>query len=98
YGGTKHAIVGLTKSAALELAKDNIRVNAIAPGPVDTELAASMRTRRQTVPGFAGGASVPLGRRATPDEMAGAVLWLVSDAASYVTGAIVSLDGGVTAA
>lgn len=96
YAATKHAISGLTKSAALELAKDNIRVNAIAPGPVDTNLMRTMRASRMNV-SKGPGAAIPMDRFAHPDEMAGAVVWLASDASSYVTGAIVSLDGGVTA-
>lgn len=96
YAATKHAVAGLTKSAALELAQSNIRVNAIAPGPVDTNLMRTMRAARIEV-SKGPGAVVPMGRFADPDEMAGAVIWLASDASSYVTGAIVSLDGGVVA-
>lgn len=96
YAATKHAIVGLTKSAAVELATKNIRVNAIAPGPVDTGLLHDMRARRTQLAG--GTASrVPMDRVAQPHEMTGAVIWLMSDASSYVTGAIVSLDGGSVA-
>jgi NAD(P)-dependent dehydrogenase (short-subunit alcohol dehydrogenase family) len=96
YAATKHAIAGLTRSVALELAPKGIRVNAIAPGPVDTGLLSTMRQRR-TDAGVANGARVPMDRVAQPDEMAGAVLWLASDASSYVTGTIVSIDGGVMA-
>lgn len=97
YAATKHAIVGLTKSAAIELAQSNIRVNAIAPGPVNTNLLHSMRASRERIPNAIGG-RVPMSRVAEPEEMAGAVVWLASDAASYVTGTIVSIDGGVVAA
>jgi NAD(P)-dependent dehydrogenase (short-subunit alcohol dehydrogenase family) len=96
YAATKHAIAGLTKSAALELAQHNIRVNAIAPGPVDTGLLHSMRAGRQQV-AQSSPAKVPMDRVARPDEMAGATVWLASDASSYVTGAIISIDGGVVA-
>jgi len=96
YAASKHAVAGLTKSAALELAPSNVRVNAIAPGPVDTGLLHEMRARRSGV-GFQTGTKVPMERVASPEEMAGAVVWLASDAASFVTGAIVSLDGGVSA-
>lgn len=97
YAATKHAIAGLTKSVALELAPRNIRVNAIAPGPVDTGLLHDMRARRSQVAGITPG-RVPMDRVARPEEMTGAVLWLASDASSYVTGAIISIDGGVVAA
>jgi NAD(P)-dependent dehydrogenase (short-subunit alcohol dehydrogenase family) len=96
YAATKHAVAGLTKSVAIELAPKNIRVNAIAPGPVDTGLLADMRARRSQ---HASNPSsrVPMDRVADPKEMTGAVVWLMSDASSYVTGALISLDGGVVA-
>ena len=96
YAATKHAVAALTKSVALELAQSNIRVNAIAPGPVDTGLLHTMRARRTEVSGIAG-ATVPMGRAAQPEEMAGAVVWLCSGASTFVTGALISLDGGVMA-
>jgi NAD(P)-dependent dehydrogenase (short-subunit alcohol dehydrogenase family) len=96
YAATKHAVAALTKSVALELAESNIRVNAIAPGPVDTGLLHTMRAARQQAANFAP-AKVPMGRAAQPEEMAGAVVWLCSGASSYVTGAMISLDGGVMA-
>jgi len=93
YAASKHAVEGIVKSAALELASLGIRVNAVAPGPTAT----TMLDR------FTGGhpeimaARVPLGRNATPEEVALAALWLASDDARFVTGAIVPLDGGMTA-
>jgi NAD(P)-dependent dehydrogenase (short-subunit alcohol dehydrogenase family) len=93
YGASKHAVAGLTKSAALELAARGIRVNAIAPGPVDTGLLHGMRASRAAA-GHPSNAKVPMDRVAAPMEMSGAVLWLASDASSFVTGAIVSIDGG----
>lgn len=96
YAATKHAVAGLTKSVALELATQNIRVNAIAPGPVNTGLLHTMRGERSQAGAIP--AKVPMDRVAQPEEMTGAVIWLASDASSYVTGAIISLDGGVVAA
>jgi NAD(P)-dependent dehydrogenase (short-subunit alcohol dehydrogenase family) len=92
YVAAKHGVVGLTKVAAVDYAPDNIRVNAICPGP----------TRTAGFEGVAAGtdmiaqqeAITPLGRLATPEEVAAAVVWLCSDAASYVTGIALSVDGG----
>lgn len=97
YSASKHAVAGLTKSAAIELAPHNIRVNAIAPGPVQTDLLNRMRSSRSQVADIAP-ASVPMGRAAQPEEMAGTVVWLASQASSFVTGSIISIDGGVIAA
>lgn len=96
YAATKHAVAGMTKSVALELAAQNVRVNAIAPGPVNTGLLSSMRQGRVAAGGQA--AKVPMERVSEPEEMAGAVVWLASDASSFVTGALISIDGGVVAA
>jgi NAD(P)-dependent dehydrogenase (short-subunit alcohol dehydrogenase family) len=98
YAATKHAVAGLTKSVALELAASKIRVNAIAPGPVETGLLHAMRDDRKKKIPEAPSAKVPMDRVAAPEEMAGAVVWLASDASSFVTGAIISIDGGVVAA
>ena len=92
YVAAKHGVVGLTKVAAVDYAPDNIRVNAVCPGPTDTpgfgQVAASTdMTARQA-------AITPLGRLATPEEVAAAAAWLCSDAASYVTGIALSVDGG----
>ncbi len=96
YTATKHAIVGLTKAAALELAQSNIRVNAVAPGPVRTGLLSRMVEGK--VPLDAIAAQVPMTRISEPEEIAAAILWLASDAASYVTGHTLVADGGLTAA
>lgn len=93
YVASKHAVIGLTKSAALEFAKSRIRVNAVAPGPIDTDMP------KQATGGDTSqfDALVPMGRMGRPDEIAEAVLWLCSDRASYVTGHTLTVDGGYTA-
>ncbi len=93
YVAAKHALIGLTKTAALEYAGNHIRVHAVCPGFIDTPLLAHMddRQRKQIV------ALHPLGRFGTVDEVAGAVIWLCSDAASFMTGEAILIDGGYTA-
>jgi NAD(P)-dependent dehydrogenase (short-subunit alcohol dehydrogenase family) len=93
YSATKHAVIGATRSAALDYAARNIRVNAVAPGPILTDrLRALPDDRRQLVE-----RAVPMGRVGLADEVASVVVWLASDAASFVTGSIVPIDGGRTA-
>jgi len=94
YTASKHAVVGLTKATALELAKSNIRVNAVAPGPVNTGLLHRMIAGQIDVATIAAG--VPMGRVSEPVEAARAIVWLCSDAASYVTGHTLVVDGGLT--
>ncbi len=94
YTASKHGVVGLTKATALELAQSGIRVNAVAPGPVDTGLLHRMVAGHIDVEAIA--ASVPMGRISKPEEIAGAILWLCSEAASYVTGHTLVVDGGLT--
>jgi len=96
YGASKHGVVGLTKSAALQLAKNNVRVNAVCPGGILTPMteriaAAAGGTQAQL------GAAHPVGRMGRPEEIAAAVLWLCSDEASFVTGFAAPVDGGLTA-
>lgn len=96
YDASKHGVWGFTKNFALEVAGSNIRVNAIAPGPVRTE-----GVEKLTKGGIKAGGNkpapynVPLGRMAEPDEIATVALFLASDAASYMTGEIVVVDGGM---
>lgn len=96
YSASKHAVLGLTKSAALEVARAGVRVNAVCPGSVRTPMLRD----------FAGGDDAvlermgrraPMGRLGEPREIAEAIVWLLSDAASFVTGSALSPDGGVAA-
>lgn len=92
YGMTKAAVISMTQTLAMELGPSGIRVNAIAPGLVETRFAAAIVKNRDLVEREA--ARTPLGRYAQPDEIAGAALYLASDAASYVTGHTLVVDGG----
>src|ERR1700742_2762969 len=94
YSATKHGIIGLTKAAAMEQASKGIRVNAVAPGPVSTGLLSRMVEGQVPLDVIA--QSVPLGRISSPDAIADAILWLASDAAAYVTGETLVIDGGLT--
>ena len=93
YCASRHAVVGLSKSAALDYAKRNIRVNVVAPGPVMT---AQLKAGAAATPeGAAMMASyIPMGRIGEPEEISGAVVFLASDAASFITGAYLPVDGG----
>jgi NAD(P)-dependent dehydrogenase (short-subunit alcohol dehydrogenase family) len=92
YSITKSAVMSMTKSFAKECAEFNIRVNALLPGATDTKFAATL-VKNPTILKQAM-AHVPMKRVAEPDEMAGTVLYLVSDAASYTTGTCINVDGG----
>ena len=92
YSLTKAAIVNMTQGLAKEWARDGIRVNALVPGFVETRFAAAIHENE--VLRAAAEKLVPMGRIAQPEEMAGAVLYLVSDAASYTTGSCLTADGG----
>ena len=96
YAASKHAVIGLTRTAAVEYAKDGIRVNSLCPGAVKTPMLARMLERE---PGRDKKlkASHPMGRIAEPAEVAGAALWLCSEYASFVTGHQLAVDGGLTA-
>jgi len=95
YTASKHAVLGMVKNLAIEWGRHGVRVNGIAPGPVDTPL-----LRRNVPPTFFSRVfedRIPLGRLARADEIASASLMLLSDAASFINGAMVPVDGGMTA-
>jgi NAD(P)-dependent dehydrogenase (short-subunit alcohol dehydrogenase family) len=96
YVASKHGVVGLTRTAALEYATRGIRVNAVCPGPIRTRmLEALMEENPRMEPAMI--AAVPMRRLGKPEEIAEAVVWLCSDRASYVTGQGIVVDGGFTA-
>ena len=92
YVGSKHAVEGMTKSAALETAGSGVRVNAVAPGPTDTGMldrfTGNSRNKEALV------STVPLGRLGTPEEIAHAIVFVASASASFMTGQVISVDGG----
>jgi NAD(P)-dependent dehydrogenase (short-subunit alcohol dehydrogenase family) len=90
YVSTKHGILGLTKTAALEYAARGIRVNAVAPGPILTEHLEHAGTAAQQ----AAAQAMPMKRIGRPEEVAAAVVWLCTDSASFITGATIPIDGG----
>src|SRR3989449_4641973 len=94
YHAAKHGVLGLTKSAALEYVAKGIRVNAVCPGLIQTPMSDQMVAAGQAEALKAMERSIPMERVGRPEEIANAVLWLCSDAASYVTGQSVSVDGG----
>jgi NAD(P)-dependent dehydrogenase (short-subunit alcohol dehydrogenase family) len=99
YAASKGALSSLTRSAAVEWAQFGIRVNAVAPGLTETPLARAWFQAQPDPAAFRAGVSstIPLGRLATPQEVAAAVLFLASDEAGHITGAILPVDGGYTA-
>ncbi len=95
YVASKHAVEGLTKSGALEAAAFGVRVNAVAPGPVETGMLDRFTGSQDRKAGLL--ASIPLRRAGKPEELADAILFLASNKASFVTGQIISVNGGRTA-
>ncbi|MBV8770898.1 MAG: SDR family oxidoreductase [Deltaproteobacteria bacterium] len=100
YAASKHGVVGLSKTAALEYARAGMRINAVCPGPTQTRLGEQILSRqpdlaKRIVEGIM--AREPMGRMGRPEEIAAAVVWLCSDAASFVTGAVIAVDGGFVA-
>ncbi|MFM2076792.1 MAG: hypothetical protein RJA49_682 [Actinomycetota bacterium] len=101
YGASKHAVIGLTKTAALEFAPLQVRVNAVCPSPVETRMMRSLEEGMN--PGDPGGAhdmiaaSIPLGRYGEPSDIASLILFLCSDDASFLSGAAIPIDGAMRA-
>jgi NAD(P)-dependent dehydrogenase (short-subunit alcohol dehydrogenase family) len=96
YHAAKHGVLGFTKSAALEYAARGIRINAICPGLIQTPMSEQMVAAGQGEALKALEKMIPMARVGRPEEIASAVLWLCSEAASYVTGQSISVDGGFT--
>ncbi|MCX8753752.1 SDR family NAD(P)-dependent oxidoreductase [Snodgrassella sp. B3837] len=96
YHAAKHGVLGLTKSAALEYATRNIRINTVCPGLIRTPMSEKMAASGQKEVLDAMVKTVPMQRQGRPEEIADAVLWLASDCSSFVTGQSISVDGGLT--
>ena len=95
YVSSKHAVTGLTKNAALEYAQQGIRVNAVCPGGVDTDMVRDFLSEEFTMEMM--GAMHPIGRMGQPEEIAELMVWLCSDRSSFMTGSIIPIDGGFVA-
>ena len=91
YAASKAGLVGLARSLAREFASRNITVNVVAPGPIATDMTDALNDAQRSAIGDA----VPLGRFGTPDEVAATIRFLASDAAGYITGAVIPVDGGL---
>ena len=98
YSASKHAVIGLTRAAALEVARDSIRVNVVCPGPTDTRMMRDIeevvRGRGEDPAGFVD--RIPVGRYGRPEEIAALVAWLLLESPQFLTGAVLPVDGGMT--
>ncbi|MDB6010048.1 MAG: transporter [Gammaproteobacteria bacterium] len=94
YVGSKHAVEGITKSVALEVVNSGIRVNAVAPGPVDTGMLTRFTGTSENKAALV--STVPMARLGLPEEQANAIVFIASDEASFITGHILNVDGGKT--
>lgn len=101
YAATKHAVIGLARTAAIEGGPSGVRVNVVCPGTVETPMLNTLHNLLSPEDPAAGGVmlrgNVPLARDGRPDEIAAAVAWMFSDDASFLTGAVLSVDGGKSA-
>jgi NAD(P)-dependent dehydrogenase (short-subunit alcohol dehydrogenase family) len=97
YCAAKHGVIGLTRAAALEYGKRGVRINAICPGIVETAMTVGERSILSAEQVRAGAAQTPLRRIGTPEEVAALVVWLCSAQASFVSGAVYTVDGGLSA-
>lgn len=95
YSASKHAVVGLTKSLAIEWSKKGLRINSVAPGFTRTDLAAQSLANEERMRGIY--ARLPVGEIAEPQDIRGAVLFLASPASDHMTGAVIPVDGGESA-
>jgi NAD(P)-dependent dehydrogenase (short-subunit alcohol dehydrogenase family) len=95
YAGSKHAVEGITKSAAIEAAAFGVRVNAVAPGPVDTDMLDRLTGSPEKRQAFYN--AIPLKRGGRPEEIADAIVFVASDKATFITGQIIRVNGGKTA-
>jgi NAD(P)-dependent dehydrogenase (short-subunit alcohol dehydrogenase family) len=95
YSASKHGVIGLSKSVALQYARKGIRVNVVCPGSTDTEMLRAVYATPEEL--AARSDMLPIGRFGSPREVAEAAVWLCSDASSFVTGQVLGVDGGVTA-
>lgn len=98
YSASKHAVVGLTRGAALEVAGENIRINAVAPGPTDTAMMKAIEDEVRSQGGDPAGFvdRIPVGRYGEPEEIAALITWLLADAPAFLIGAVLPVDGGMT--
>jgi NAD(P)-dependent dehydrogenase (short-subunit alcohol dehydrogenase family) len=95
YVASKHAVIGLTKSVALEYAKQHVRINAVAPGAIETRMFRDFASAPEVKQSLE--SAIPIGRIGQPEEIASTVVWLCSDGASFVTGQTFAIDGGYAA-